>query len=871
MSLVFIHNSVPELYTFKAAIKSDHTVVDYTNDLTEQFVIDTIADKTNLAFVYHFPGYFSLPFFHDIRDISDRLIRPRKIFFSNRLLNLFTEIKNKNGSLTVDLLSCSLNSPYFMDEVRDIENELGIDIRYSVDLTGNKDGNWILESDSVDIKDYYFNADINNWNYVLTGAITMANLANYNPSAFIYDTITKTCTLKRDINMADMSFNNTTQKFNANCYIDLSNNEIFDGSGYKIDVDWENLGLFATSIITDFSSAPLIKKLTVNSNGSIAGSSGGIIRSQQQFFKVTNCYSNGIVQSNGGGICGQEAGAYGGGKCIINNCYFNGEIGTDAGGICGSFAGQSSGICIINYCESHGNIASTGGGICGSFAGQSNGNCTINNCYSTGKIGNESGGICGKNAGLNGKFIINNSYSIGSIGQYAGGICGKNAGSTDDETLYAVSTVNNCYSTGSIGEYGGGIYGDCAGNNGNCIVNNCFSTGDISSNAGGIFGANSANSGICFVNNSYSCGNISNNAGGIFGNNTGIVYVFNSYCNYNKVAGSVNANGSIYINNKDTSSNADVSFNLLGITKQIDFNTQDSSDINLDINSILYDCTYWDISNTWFSGGSASTGDFQYPKLLIYNTNESTKKLTIDSRLFKGLNETESNSARHKLLDKFYNEQTDDDNWFTDGTNLGFDINQDLIYKLYNTIDGSLNYNNSNEQTNIYINKLNINIEYEVYVNLQLYKITKTQENPNKYKLINPDNTEITDIIDGDLIDIGVALFKFGSLAIITNYGVGGCDICIEINNFPEIYKNKVFNNNGVLQFKWKPIEGTLYYNVNRYYGLCATPENSEKVTNVLYSDNTWDNKQSIIRYNVEAVFTNKIKTASNKVNYFNN
>jgi hypothetical protein len=142
-------------------------------DLTEQSVIDLIGNNTNLAFIYHFPGYFSLPFFGDIRDISDRLIRPRKIFFSDRILNLFTEIKNKNGSLTVDLLSCSLNSSHFMNEVRDIENELGIDIRYSVDLTGNKNGNWILESDSVDIKDYYFNANINNWNYVLSGAISL--------------------------------------------------------------------------------------------------------------------------------------------------------------------------------------------------------------------------------------------------------------------------------------------------------------------------------------------------------------------------------------------------------------------------------------------------------------------------------------------------------------------------------------------------------------------------------------------------------------------------------------------------------------------------------------------------------------------------
>ena len=207
MSLIILDQRVPDVALFKSSIKDDHTVVDYTADLTEQSVIDLIGNNTNLAFVYHFPGYFSLPFFGDIKDISDRLIRPRKMFFSDRLLNLFTEIKNKNGSLTVDLLSCSLNSPSFSKEVSDIENELGIDIRYSVDLTGNKDGNWILESDSVDIKDYYFNANINNWNYVLTGAITLANLAAFNTSAFSYNS--GTCKLLGNINIADMNFNNT--------------------------------------------------------------------------------------------------------------------------------------------------------------------------------------------------------------------------------------------------------------------------------------------------------------------------------------------------------------------------------------------------------------------------------------------------------------------------------------------------------------------------------------------------------------------------------------------------------------------------------------------------------------------------------------
>jgi hypothetical protein len=122
-------------------------------------------------------------------------------------------------------------------------------------------------------------------------------------------------------------------------------------------------------------------------------------------------------------------------------------------------------------------------------------------------------------------------------------------------------------------------------------------------------------------------------------------------------------------------------------------------------------------------------------------TNTSTKKLTIDNRLFKGLNVSESNSARHTLLDKFYKDQSDVqsdvDGWFTTGTNLGFTTNVNDTYKLYDTLDGSLNYNTQNETYGIYINKLTIDQEYKIYVDSQLYKVKKTSETPNTYQLTN--------------------------------------------------------------------------------------------------------------------------------------
>ena len=43
-----------------------------------------------------------------------------------------------------------------------------MDIRYSLNGTGSYiNGDWILESDNVDIKDIYFNENINNYNVIL--------------------------------------------------------------------------------------------------------------------------------------------------------------------------------------------------------------------------------------------------------------------------------------------------------------------------------------------------------------------------------------------------------------------------------------------------------------------------------------------------------------------------------------------------------------------------------------------------------------------------------------------------------------------------------------------------------------------------------
>ena len=255
--------------------------------------------------------------------------------------------------------------------------------------------------------------------------------------------------------------------YNANDYITIEADEIFDGAGYEIDMDGVNNcdGLFACNGgSAGAGNNATIKNLGVT-GGATASFGGFIVKSNQAFFTVDDCYSTGeILGESSGGICGFRAGKDGG-SCTITNCYSTGPIGggggnTYNGGICGQEAGGISGVCTIIGCYSTGSISGEGaGGICGRVTGQA-GTCIITSCYSTGPIqGSQVGGICGHYAGnSSGTVTITKCYATGSInGSNAGGICGNGAG-TGGGTV----TVTDCFSNleGSNTEGGTGTGND---------------------------------------------------------------------------------------------------------------------------------------------------------------------------------------------------------------------------------------------------------------------------------------------------------------------------------------------------------------------------------------------------------------------------
>jgi hypothetical protein len=414
--LVLLHQYISKETQLTESFKDDSKIIQTDNNTNLENILGQIQELKNsdgkypfnhLAFVYHYPGYCRVPFLKSFkRDPSGNLIRDKYRYFNDEIIDLIKEI---GSGLTVDLLSCDLKDDKFKEEVAKIESDLNINIRYSVDQTGNNpQGNWVLESDDVNIKDLYFSETIDQWSGVLNGGRTASQVATALPDYFSWDGTT----LKLLQDMSWSTFQGVSSVW-QDYHIRLGTNEVFDGQGYTIDVSGNSSfeGIFSTDG-TDIDNASVIRNLGVLGTISIQFESY-IVKDVQSYFKISNCYCTGnIITNYTGGICGMQPGD--GGACIISNCYCTGNISAAfAGGICGGGAGYNEGICTITNCYSTGNISGFGsGGICGAGAG-AGGTCNISNCYSTGSIGgSDAGGICGSGAGdENGTCTVTDCYS----------------------------------------------------------------------------------------------------------------------------------------------------------------------------------------------------------------------------------------------------------------------------------------------------------------------------------------------------------------------------------------------------------------------------------------------------------------------------
>jgi hypothetical protein len=508
--LVLLHESVHSESDLIASIRNDCIIKHVSKNTTKEEIRNSVnfTYLTNVAFVWHYPGYCQVPFFYKEEDYhQNESEESHMIYFSK---DMVTFMKSLPNGCKVDLLSCNLEDEHFKNEVETLERECGVDIRYSVDQTGNNpDGNWVLESDNVNIKDVYFTEAITAWNGVLNSSRTTAEMANNASTYFEYDSDKKILKLTQSC-----TWNEIRSEYSAMSvtdYITLQSDETFDGQGFTIDLetltDWK--GLFACSATSASSTNhSKIQNLGIL-NGSCSSQNAFLVRQSQRFFSISNCYSQTNMISNyASGIVGDYAG--GNGYFSITNCYSTGDCHY---GIVGYMCCQgSNSTCVISDCYSEGNC--NGSGIIGSFSSSSssinNPTITVTNCYST---GNCYVGIVGSHAGrFDGTCTITNCHSKGlTHNGIAGGACGRDGGTC---------IIKNCYSLGDcIDNWGSsGILGGNSGiNNGYCLVENCYSTGNMShgGRGAGIIGYQSEN---CHAINCYSTGEyLEDRTGGIFG------------------------------------------------------------------------------------------------------------------------------------------------------------------------------------------------------------------------------------------------------------------------------------------------------------------------------------------------------------------
>ena len=517
MNLIIISSDLQRDIAFTSSINNDTTIFNYTTpkpledgsfegtQSTIINVLDTIGsnDIKRVALAYHYSGYYKIPFFSTNVSSAECAEGSTYKYFSNDLVELFKQMNEKTSEpLIVDILTCSLNNPEFQACVSQIESDLGINIQYSLDPTGNSpQGNWVLESDNVNVKDVYFTEDINNWSSVLTDDITTyVNGVVSSITGISYDAGTKTYTLTQNVELGAALEAIAVAKSDATYkprkyFIDLGANGVFDGAGFTMNFDGGHTqqnayieGLFkcsdtqgSPSIIRDLGILALV-------NTSIYTSSckwSYMVKNSQKYFEITNCYVSGgnIVGDGGGFIAGSDVGHSG--NCTINKCYSTGNIhGNGSGGICGSQAGYG-GVCTITNCYSTGDINyGNCGGIVGIKAGYMNGSCTITNCYTTGTFGSgteHAGLIAGAEFGNNGTGIMSKCYSTGEIGgsQMNGGLVGYQAGQSGINSL-----ISDCYTTGDVTSANNG---GLAGKNCKMAFVRCYQSGAITHNYGSGF------------------------------------------------------------------------------------------------------------------------------------------------------------------------------------------------------------------------------------------------------------------------------------------------------------------------------------------------------------------------------------------------
>lgn len=486
--------------------------------------LDGKTDITHIAFMYHMRASKSIPIEDDVNvtqyddsgnpvgteydESGDIIGMPSENtdgdyrLFNKGIIDWVTKMKETNASLEfIDLLTCNIPNAIGDAERTIVANETGLTLRYSLDQTGNSpNGNWVLESDSVDVKSLYFTDDVDNWTDVLDNKLELS-------TASIVDTITdgsKTIyRLKNDINISTLVTDGHITDA-AEFYMHIAEDEIFDGSGHTIDCDKANVtrisSLFTVETIsiagtepveiTDamLENFPTIRNVDITNVKFNANNESIVLPSSSFTFHIdnvnidsvtigpssddTNVYMSGYVGSNSAGF-------------KVQNCTLGMTL--DKEFRVGGITGKDSSLYKIYNCNSNIALSKSRGG---SIAGYSNGKQLLDNkeyylsdtlytnkkfriiideCKHNGTTSTSSGGIVSSSFGTHASntynvdnYIIKNCENSGYTHNNSGGIVGFDIavpnvdGITSDVNIYII----NCHHiAGTVSQSSGGIVG----------------------------------------------------------------------------------------------------------------------------------------------------------------------------------------------------------------------------------------------------------------------------------------------------------------------------------------------------------------------------------------------------------------------------
>ena len=175
---------IMESYDYKIRDTSEnYTLTDTETDNYESGVLDVLTEEA-ISITTDNPEIKSNYSPTDIEDVSSKSSTNRYNILNNLdSWNAFKEfIKKFNIQNSLDFLGCALlqsNNWRYTLNMLETPHHLNLNIRASDDNTGNLKvgGNWILESDNVNIKELYFDGEsIERWKYILPDNVAISSI-----------------------------------------------------------------------------------------------------------------------------------------------------------------------------------------------------------------------------------------------------------------------------------------------------------------------------------------------------------------------------------------------------------------------------------------------------------------------------------------------------------------------------------------------------------------------------------------------------------------------------------------------------------------------------------------------------------------------